>query len=254
MDRWLLIIATLFAALGGIFGIMTLTRGHRSRLTVIWIAAAFLFQLGFLSIRGGERAACPLIGISEILVFLAWSLTLFYLLIGSTYRLSLLGVFSAPVVAIFQIIALLPGIWIADPQAVNSTSGWSETHSATSVLAYGAFALAAVAAVMFLVLDRQLKAHHLNSGLFRNLPPVRELLTSIRRLLIVGWALLTIGVVAGFLMPRGEALGHLIAAVAVWLAYATLITTNQTRGLTGRRYSSLVVLFFIASLSVFALL
>ena len=36
-------------------------------------------------------------------------------------------------------------------------------------------ALAAVAGVMFLVLDHQLKAHDLTSGLFRHLPPVREL-------------------------------------------------------------------------------
>ena len=254
MDRWFLIIASLFAVLGGILGVMTLTRGHRSRWTVVWMAATFICQIGFLSIRGSDRGACPLIGISEILVFLAWSLTLFYLIIGSTYRLSLLGVFSAPIVAIFQIIALLPGIWIANPQAVEKTSAWGETHSATSVLAYGAFALAAVAAVMFLVLDRQLKAHHLNTGLFRNMPPVRELLTSVRRLLVVGWALLTIGVVAGFLMPRGDALSHLIAAVSVWIAYTSLITTAQIRGLTGRRFSSLVVLLFIASLSVFALI
>ena len=71
---------------------------------------------------------------------------------------------------------------------------WHETHSATSVLAYGALALAAVAGVMFLVLDRQLKEHHLKSGLFRNLPPVRELLVSLERLLWLGGGLLTIGI------------------------------------------------------------
>lgn len=254
MDRWLLVIATLFAALGGIFGAVTLARGHRSRLTVVWMAVAFGFQLGFLSVRGEMRAACPLVGIGEILAFLAWSLTLFYLAIGPAYRLSLLGMFSAPVVVVFQVVALLPGVWVAEPAAVEQTSGWRETHAATSVLAYGAFALAAVAAVMFLVLDRQLKAHHLTSGLFRNLPPVRELLISVRRLLGLGWTLLTVGVVAGFLMPRGEALGHLLAAVGVWLAYAALIGIAQFRGLTGRRFSWVVVLLFAGSLSVFALI
>lgn len=254
MDRWFLIIATLFAALGGFFGVMTLARGHRSRLTVVWMAAAFACQLGFLALRGEMRGACPLVGIGEILAFLAWSLTLFYLLIGPAYRLSLLGVFSAPVVVVFQIAALWPGVWVAAPRAVERTTAWGETHSATSVLAYGAFALAAVAAVMFLVLDRQLKAHDLTSGLFRNLPPVRELLVSVRRLMALGLGLLTVGVAAGFLMPRGDALGHLLAAVGVWLAYAALIGIAQVRGLTGRKFCWLVVLFFAASLSVFALL
>jgi ABC-type uncharacterized transport system permease subunit len=121
------------------------------------------------------------------------------------------------------------------------------------VLAYGALALAAVAGVMFLVLDRQLKEHHLKSGLFRNLPPVRELLVSLERLLWLGGGLLTIGIVAGFLMPHEKnALGHLITAVLVWLAYATLLLVKSIRGLTGRRLSLATVVLFIASLGVFA--
>ena len=104
-----------------------------------------------------------------------------------------------------------------------------------------------------MVLDRQLKEHHLKSGLFRNLPPVRELLISLERLLWVGGLLLTVGIAAGFLMPRTEsAWGHLIAAVAVWLGYAVLLAVKQVRGLTGRRLSLSAVGLFILSLLVFA--
>lgn len=218
------------------------------------MAAAFLAQLGFLLIRGEARAACPLIGTGEILVFLAWSLTLFYLVVGPTYRLSLLGVFSAPVVVVFQAVALIPGMLDPNPQAVVSSGPWGETHSAMSVLGYGALALAAVAGVMFLVLDRQLKEHHLNSGLFRNLPPVRELLISMQRLLWIGMAMLTVGVVAGIMMPHAGGRAHLIAAILVWFAYFVLIVIKQARGLTGRRFSTAVVLLFVVSLSVFALI
>jgi ABC-type uncharacterized transport system permease subunit len=123
-----------------------------------------------------------------------------------------------------------------------------------SVLGYGALALAAVAAVMFLVLDRLLKGHRLTSGLFRNLPPVRELLVSLRRLLWLGWVMLSVGVVAGFRMPHGaDAMAHLVSATAVWLGYAVLIGILQFRGLTGRRLALLTVGFFVVSLSVFAL-
>jgi ABC-type uncharacterized transport system permease subunit len=141
----------------------------------------------------------------------------------------------------------------ANPQRIAGGNPWHETHSATSVLAYGALALAAVAGVMFLVLDRQLKEHHLKSGLFRNLPPVRELLVSLERLLWVGGILLTIGILAGFLMPHDKsALGHLIAAVSVWIGYALLLGIKSVRGLTGRRLSLLTVALFILSLGVFA--
>jgi len=253
MDRWFLIAATLLAVIGGAWGMISVHRGRRSRLTVLWMIGVFICQIGFLSIRGQLRAACPLADLGEILAFLSWSLTLFYLLVGPAYRISLLGVFTAPVIVVFQSIALIPGVMEMNPGKVVGGNPWHETHSATSVLAYGALALAAVAGVMFLVLDRQLKEHHLKSGLFRNLPPVRELLVSLERLLWMGGILLTIGIVAGFIMPHSpNALGHLIAAVSVWVAYAVLLAVKTVRGLTGRRLSLLTVALFILSLGVFA--
>ena len=253
MDRWFLLAATLLAAVGGMWGILSVYRGHRSHWTVVWMGAAFLCQVGFLAVRGEMRAACPLMDRGEILAFLAWSLTMFYLLIGPAYRISLLGVFTAPVVVLFQAIALIPGALTMNPGKMVGGNAWHETHSATSVLAYGALALAAIAGVMFLVLDRQLKEQHLKGGLFRNLPPVRDLLISLERLLWLGGGLLTIGIVAGFLMPQKDsAWGHLVAAVAVWAGYGLLLGVKKVRGLTGRRLSLSAVVLFILSLFVFA--
>jgi len=253
MDRWFLIAATLLAAVGGTWGMISVHRGKRSHWTLVWMMGAFLCQIGFLVLRGEMRAACPLMDRGEILAFLAWSLCLFYLLVGPAYRISLLGVFTAPLVFIFQAAALIPGTLTANPGKLAGGNAWHETHSAMSVLAYGALALAAVAGVMFLVLDRQLKEHHLKSGLFRNLPPVRELLGSLERLLWLGSGLLTIGILAGFLMPRTEtAWGHLVAAVTVWVGYGVLLGVKRVRGLTGRRFSLSAVVLFVLSLVVFA--
>ena len=261
MYRWYLIAATLFAIIASVRGMLAVHHGRRSRSTVMWMVAALGCQIAFLSIRGQLRGICPLADFGEILVFLSWSLTLFYLLVGPVYRISLLGVFTAPVVVVFQLIALLPGVLQFNPQHIDGGNAWHEMHSATAVLAYGAFALAAVAGVMFLVLDRQLKERHLQSGLFRNLPPVRELLVSLERLLWLGCGLLTVGVVAGFLMPHGNDVGgyarlsghlHLLTALIVWAGYAGLLAVKVVRGLTGRRLSLLVVGMFFFSLVVFA--
>jgi hypothetical protein len=89
MDRWFLIVSTVLALIGGGWGMWSVSRGTRSRWTVVWMVAVFICQLGFLSIRGDLRGACPLRDTGEILVFLAWSLTLFYLLVGPAYRISL---------------------------------------------------------------------------------------------------------------------------------------------------------------------
>jgi ABC-type uncharacterized transport system permease subunit len=253
MDRWFLILSTLFATIAAVWGMVSVHRGNRSRWTVSWMVAVMICQVAFLSLRGQQRAACPLADLGEILAFLSWSLTLFYLLVGTAYRISLLGVFTAPVVMVFQGFALLPGVLQSNPARIAGGNPWHETHSATSVLGYGALALASVAGVMFLVLDKQLKEQHLKSGLFRNLPPVRELLISLERLLWLGGGLLTIGITAGFLMPHDQAaLGHLIAALSVWTGYAVLLGVKSVRGLTGRRLSLLTVALFILSLGVFA--
>lgn len=253
MDRWFLAASTLFAVIAAVQGMMAVHHGRRSRWTLSLMIAVLSGQVGFLALRGESRAACPLADLGEILAYLAWSLTLFYLLVGPAYRLSLLGVFTAPVVIVFQGIALIPGVMDANPAALPGGNPWHETHSATSVLAYGAFALAAVSGVMFLVLNKQLKGHHLKSGLFRNLPPVPELLISLQRLLIIGAVLLTIGVIAGFIMPHQEtATKHLIVAVAVWAAYISLILVKLIRGMTGRRLSLITVAMFVLSLGVFA--
>jgi ABC-type uncharacterized transport system permease subunit len=253
MDRWFLIAATLFAFVAGVRGLLVLRHGNRSQWTVWWMVAVLLCQIGYLAIRGEMRGACPLRSIGEISVYLAWSLTLFYLLVGPMYRISLLGVFTAPVVFLFQGFALLPGQLAANPERILNTSPWGETHSAMSVLAYGALALAAVAGVMFLVLDHQLKEHHLKSGLFRNLPPVRELLVSLERLLWIGMILLTVGVIAGIMMPHGDgAWAHLVAAAGVWAGYVALMAVKRIRGITGRRFALGAVALFVLSLGVFA--
>ncbi|MEI7956909.1 MAG: cytochrome c biogenesis protein CcsA, partial [Verrucomicrobiota bacterium] len=191
MDRWFLLIATLLAAIGGTWGMISVHRGTRSHWTVAWMVAVMFCQFGFLSVRGQLRTACPLHDLGEMLVFLAWSLTLFYLLIGPAYRISLLGVFSAPLVFVLQSGALISGLFTVSPQRDPSPNLFHSLHSATSVLAYGALALAGVAGIMFLVLDRQLKVHRLKSGLFRNLPPAHQLLVSLERLLWLGSGLLT---------------------------------------------------------------
>src|SRR6478735_6560651 len=100
------------------------------------MTATFLCQIGFLAVRGEMRGACPLMDRGETLAFLAWSLTLFYLLVGPAYRISLLGVFTAPVVVIFQTLALIPGTLTLHPGKLQGGNPWHETHSAMSVLAY----------------------------------------------------------------------------------------------------------------------
>ena len=254
MDHAPLVISTLLAAATAAWGVRCVRRGVRSRWTLVGMSAVFACQFTFLIQRGQERGACPLRDSGEILAYLAWALTLFYLMVGPAYRISLLGVFTAPLVAFLQSIALLGGLFQEPVTRLAGSNPWRETHSALAVLAYGALALAAVAGVMFLVLDRMLKGRVAGGGLFRNLPPVRQLIDSLVRLLWIGTWMLTAGVVAGFLMPDGGHASHFVAATVVWIAYLALIAIHALRGMTARRLAVSTVVMFLLSLGVFALI
>jgi hypothetical protein len=124
------------------------------------------------------------------------------------------------------------------------------------VLSYGALGLAAIAGVMFMVLNSKLKHHEMKSGLFKKLPPLNTITASMVRLTGVGTLVLSGGVFCGLLMPDKTSGGwaHLWAAVAVSLSYSILLTIWQVRGMTPRRMAMSVVALFAISLTVFAVL
>ena len=207
---------------------------RHSRMNLVAIAAGFVCQTAFLYVRGKALGRCPLTNLFEVLVFLGWSMVLFYLLIGPAYRLSLLGFFTSPLVFFFQMFALLTP-WDAPARLRPAPNAWLELHAAVSIVAYGAFALAGVAGVMYLAQERQLKTHNLKS-IFYHLPPIRDLATANTRLVLTGLALLTVGLLAGFAMGNaGAHAAKIVWSSAVWLLYALLAGAEWWRRISPRR-------------------
>ena len=197
------------------------------------IAAGFICQCCFLYIRGKALGRCPITNSFELLTFTGWTTVLFYFLVGSAYRLSLLGAFTAPLAFLMQGTALLK----PDPAAVPAKGApgmWTELHATLSLLAYGAFALATVAAVMFLVQDRLLKNHRA-MHIVRTLPPIHHLAKAMRRLIITGVVILSAGIVAAWQMESRPAAAKLVVVWIVWAAYAALLAYESWRGMSSRR-------------------
>src|SRR2546423_6845300 len=80
------------------------------RFNFFLVGFGFIFQSAFLSVRGHSVGRCPITNLFEVIIFVAWSVALFYMVVGPAYRLSLMGAFTAPVVALLQVIALLSPI------------------------------------------------------------------------------------------------------------------------------------------------
>lgn len=249
MDRLLLVISTFCFLLGFAHTMHALgARVYRaSGFNFFAILAGFLCQTGFLYLRGQQVGRCPLTSLFEVMIFLTWSLVLFYLLIGPTYRLSLLGAFTSPLAFGLQVLALI--VLKDTPVRVNApANSWLELHAAISMMAYGAFALAGVAGVMYLAQERQLKTHHIRS-IFYHMPPIRDLAVANGRLIFTGFALLAVGIVAGFMTGNWQAHAIKVAwSVGVWVIYGAIIAMSKGHRLSPRRAAWLSVGAFSVAL------
>lgn len=250
VDRNLLIISTICFLVAVIRTATALRAGHfrPGGFNFVAIAIGFALQTAFLSIRGHALHRCPLTNLFEILIFLAWSVALIYLLVGPVYRLSLMGAFTAPLVFAIQTLALLSPIDVqhSPKPAPNS---WLEFHASMSMVAYGAFALAGIAGVMYLVQDRQLKTRQIHS-IFYHLPPLSDLFNAITRLLWWGFGLYTVGLVSGFFVGQPLPTVQIICAFAVWALYAAILQGRHLRRLAPKRVAALCIIGFSAALTL----
>jgi len=250
VDRYLLIVSTI-CFLTAIAHTAIEFRGRifrPLRFNFLAVVLGFVFQTAFLSIRGRDVGRCPITNLFEVIIFVAWSVALFYILIGPSYRLSLMGAFTAPVVALLQLFALLAPIDKRHTVKVPANS-WLEFHASMSLVAYGAFALACIAGVMYLVQERQLKTHELRS-IFYHLPPLTDLFAAITRLLWWGFALYTLGLVSGFFVGQPLPWTQIVCASAVWILYGLILQGRYLRWFAPKRVAALCIIGFSAALTL----
>jgi HemX protein len=250
VDRYLLIVSTICFLAAVVHTGFELRTGvfHPRRFNVLAIGLGFILQTAFLSLRGRELGRCPITNLFEVFVFLAWSVALIYMLVGPAYRLSLMGAFTAPLVLLLQGFALITPIDARHPVNVPANS-WLEFHASISLVAYGAFALACIAGVMYLLQERQLKTHHLHS-IFYHLPPLTNLFAAITRLLWWGFGLYTLGILSGFFTRHPLPRLQVVAAIALWLLYAATLQARHLKWLAPKRVAALCIIGFSAALAL----
>lgn len=191
---------------------------------------------------------CPLTSLYEVLIFLSWSMVLLYFILGRTFRLSLMGVFTAPLVLGFLLIGLAGFLFESqsdrEPDPAKAIDVWLELHASVSLVSFGAFALAGVAGLMFLVQDRQLKKHQLKA-LFYNLPPIRYLIVAVFRLIGIGLILLAIGTFSAFLMENVPAPMHQGLSMVTWIVYATLLALHASNRIGNAKLAQGAMIAFL---------
>ena len=258
-DRAWLWAAAGFYLAGFLIGTFSLLRGGRpsGAATYALIAIGYALQLAGLGVRGRAVGGCPLGNTFEIFQFTAWSAITLYLVVGLTFRNSLLGYFTSCLTATLTLLSLAIPAWDATQRShIFSANPWIELHAALAVFSYGVFALLALTSVMFLLRNYSLKSKRIG-GWFSFLPSILDLDHIGVRLLGAGVTILTVSlaIIATFWLrdPSTASTSKVLFAVAVWTVSAVAFTLRLRGVLLAKRFAwACLALFFAAIVSLVA--
>jgi len=240
-DRTFLWLALVLYATSGVLTLLRLRKSgpSPSPLNYATMLCGFALHTVFLYLRGQTVLRCPLTNSFEATVFIAWAAVLFYLL-------------TAPVVFIICLIALL-GLNDTPRAEPLARSPWVDFHAAVAILACGAFALAFVTGTMYLLQERQLKSRRLSSS-FLLLPPIEQLDVINFRLIVLGFVMLTMGMIGGAISY--SIVGHwtapkIVWAIVAWSLYAAQLAARSFWSLRGRKTAVVSMMSFVFVLLTF---
>jgi ABC-type uncharacterized transport system permease subunit len=253
-DRQWLWCAAGFYTAGLAMGTRSLVSGRRTSglLITLAILAGYILQFIGLGIRGRSAGGCPLGNQLEVFQFTAWSATTLYLVIGVTFRSSVLGFFTSGLGAALTVVSLSIPEW----DAVRRThlfggNPWLELHAALAIFSYGVFGLLALTAGLYLLRHFSLKSKRIG-GWFSFLPSIFDLDQIELRLLGVGVILLTLALLFGSVYwTHNLALaGHvsLAATVSVWALAAAALGLRMAGRLLGLRVARTCLALFTFAL------
>ena len=248
MSHLLISIAVHAYALAALGYLACLVRQARALVTGARVLTGFglgmhgvgLFQL-FAAQGGGP------VGMAQGFSFLAFLLLALFLFLDLRYRRPVFGAFLMPL----SVAALLPAVLMhgADsvlPAEVRQPLLW--VHISIALLGLAAFGIAAGVAVMYLVMEREVKSKHFGL-LFTRLPSLEFLDTLNRRLVIWGFIALSITLATGGLFSSAEGPAWTwepkqVATVVGWCFFGGLVSARVFAGWQGKRTAFLTMAGF----------
>ncbi len=253
-DRnWLWAAAALYL-LGFLQGTVALVRGGRpsGTATYLIVVAGYVVQIIGLAVRGRAVGGCPLGNSLELYQFIAWSAITLYIMVGVTFRNSLLGYFTSCLAATLTLVSLAIPQWDATQRMhIFGSNPWIELHAALAVFSYGVFGLLAMTSILYLLRNYSLRSKNIG-GRFSFLPSILDLDHIGVRLLTAGVAILTISlsIIWAFWLrsPGSAGLTKVFFAMVVWII-ATLVLGLRLRGvLLSKRFAWACVGLFVGAL------
>ena len=244
-DRHFFLLAVVVYGVSMIYSVFLWRNGFRrdNHVNYLLLLLAFGFHTAAMLRRGFRLDRCPVTNLYEATTFAMWTIVAIYLVVGLWSRVRFLGAFASPVLFAIGVFALMPSLDAVRGPRPELPAAWTSLHAALMSLSYGAFGLSAVAALMFLTQERNLKFHKLQA-IFSLMPPIQRLEAAVGRLLVAGFILLTLGLLSGVVdlthidnprLYRGDP--KIVWSIGVWLLYLALIIMRWRFAQGGRRFA-----------------
>lgn len=242
-----------------IYSIFLWRNGFRrdDHVNYLLLLLGFGFHTAAMLLRGFRLDRCPVTNLYEATTFAMWTIVAVYLVVGLWARLRFLGAFASPALFAIGVFALMPNLDALQSKRPELPAAWTSVHAALMSLSYGAFGLSAVAALMYLTQERNLKFHKLQA-VFSLMPPIQRLEAAAGRLLASGFILLTLGLLSGLVdltrinnphLYRGDP--KIVWTVGVWLLYLGLLIMRWRFAQGGRRFALSAIGSFVFVLLTF---
>ena len=164
----------------------------------------------------------------------AWTVAALLLISALTKPVENLAILALPLAAITILLDLrYPG-----SRLLSEDAGWAlRLHVLTSLLAYSLLTLASAQAILLAVQDNHLRTHH-PGGFIRALPPLQTMEMLLFEMIGLGFILLSIGLVTGFVYLEDMFAQHLVhktvLSIVAWIAFAVLLWGRYRFGWRGR--------------------
>jgi ABC-type uncharacterized transport system permease subunit len=240
-------VAAAFYSLGLLHAILTLVR----RRDQVFRVAMGAFVLGsvfhFVSIieEGLVNNRCPITNFYETLSMCAFLIVVVYMFVQWRYKMNSLSVVIFPLVFVMALVATL-----GNPVSAWSSPAvrdvWLTVHIVLVLLGYAALLFTAVASVIYLFQERELKTKKPRAFYYR-LPPLGTLDDLISKSMAIGFVLITLSVIAGstwaFIELKTAWISQPKIAISffTWGIYLALVFLRTTAGWRGRKAAIMTV-------------
>ena len=191
----------------------------------------------------------PLTNMYESLVFLAWAIILFYIILEYKIKNQSVGAFATPFAFVAMGYASFGKTMNKEisPLIPALQSNWLIAHVVTCFIGYAAFMVAGGLGVMYLVKQAALRRKVSEKGFTASLPDLKSIDDVTHKTIVFGFLWLTAGIITGAVWAN-EAWGTYWSwdpketwSLITWFLYAITLHARFTRGWQGTRIAWLAI-------------